>query len=308
MQVSFVIPLYNCLRLTQAMLASLQATVPAGLRHEIIFVDDGSRDGTREWLGSLSAADGYKVHLNAENAGYAASNNRGAALAGGDYLVLLNNDLVLTPGWLEPMLALHRRLARPGVVGNVQVSASSGELDHTGIVINAKGKPEHDRRLPAGGSRSRRVDAVTGACWLVRRDLWTQLGGFDEGFLNGCEDVDFCLRAASHRHVNAVALESVIRHHVSASPGRKLRDEANTRRLVLRWRDELALRGSRAWSQDYVARILNAATAFSSPLGAWRVLCHALGLRRSPPPEALSGIHHAIDRELARWESLLGQA
>ena len=49
MVVSFVIPLYNCLPLTQAMLASLRTSLPAGLEHEIIFVDDGSTDGTRDW-------------------------------------------------------------------------------------------------------------------------------------------------------------------------------------------------------------------------------------------------------------------
>ena len=75
MTVSFLIPLYNCLALTQAMLASLRATLPAGLAHEIIFIDDGSTDGTRPWLASLTTDPAIRVVLQRENLGYAAANN-----------------------------------------------------------------------------------------------------------------------------------------------------------------------------------------------------------------------------------------
>jgi len=74
--VSFIIPLYNCLPLTQAMLTSLQATRPSGLAHEIIFVDDGSTDGTRAWLETLEGREPFRVLLNERNLGYAAANNR----------------------------------------------------------------------------------------------------------------------------------------------------------------------------------------------------------------------------------------
>ena len=153
MRVSFIIPLYNCLPLTQAMLASLQATLPAGLTHEIILVDDGSTDGTREWLKTLTG-DPFRVVFNARNLGYAGANNRAAALARGEFLALLNNDLVLQPRWLEPMLRAHRRLgARAGLVGNVQLETKSGAVDHAGIVLNANGKPEHLRVRPNFVSR-----------------------------------------------------------------------------------------------------------------------------------------------------------
>ena len=94
MQVSFIIPLYNCLAHTQECLRTLQASLPAWLEHEIILVDDGSTDGTRAWLATLGAP--CRVLLNERNAGYAAANNRGAAVARGRILVLLNNDLILS--------------------------------------------------------------------------------------------------------------------------------------------------------------------------------------------------------------------
>jgi GT2 family glycosyltransferase len=307
LKLSFVIPLYNCLPLTQAMLASLRATLPSGLTHEIILVDDGSTDGTRKWLATLTDPL-FRVILNEKNLGYAGANNRGAALAHGKFIALLNNDLVLTPRWLEPMLDLHIRLgARAGLVSNVQLNARTGALDHTGVFIDHKGKPQHDR-TPASdfrvrGKDWRESDLVTGACMLVRRELWQQLGGFDQRYRNGCEDVDLCLRAKAAGQANAVALRSVIFHHISASPGRKLRDEENCYRLTLRWRDELARLGLPAWCRQFLEGDLNAAT---KPSSSTSVLAYALRLRRTPPPIALAGMQAAIAFELARWEKMFG--
>ncbi|MCC5025615.1 MAG: glycosyltransferase [Candidatus Synoicihabitans palmerolidicus] len=84
-KVSFIIPLYNGLSLTKVCLQTLQVSLPADLDHEIIFVDDGSTDGTREWLTSLTAP--CRFLLNDRNLGYAGSNNRGAHAATGDYPV-----------------------------------------------------------------------------------------------------------------------------------------------------------------------------------------------------------------------------
>ncbi len=312
MTVSFLIPLYNCLALTQAMLASLRATLPADLAHEIVFIDDGSTDGTRAWLATLSTDPAIRVILQPQNAGYAAANNAGAALARGEFLALLNNDLVLTPRWLEPMLAAHRAYGpRAGLVGNLQLDAATGALDHAGIVINLQGKPEHVRTLPFGfrlapfAPRHRRFPAVTGACVLVRRALWEKLGGFDPAFVNGCEDVDLCLRAADAGHVNLVALRSVVRHHISSSPGRKLRDEANTRHLVLRWHDTLCRLAARIWCRDHLATYLRDPRDFPDAAVARQALFYALHLRRSPPPRALTGMARNLSRELSRWQKIL---
>ena len=308
MRVSFIIPLYNCLPLTQAMLASLRTTLPADLDHEIILIDDGSTDGTHEWLTTLNHP-AIRVLLNERNLGYAAANNRGAAIAGGELLALLNNDLILAPRWLEPMLAAHHSLGgRAGLVGNVQLNADSGEVDHVGIIIDARGKPEHDRTPPSRLARLfapvSRVPAVTAACVVLGRALWQQLGGFDQGYVNGGEDVDLCFRVRAAGRVNAVALRSVVRHHVSSSVGRKLHDEENSRRLAQRWRREFALAAARRWCRDRFESIL-LEPRDCEPAVARRVWFHALGLTRTPPPEAIVALDASLDRELARWREIL---
>jgi GT2 family glycosyltransferase len=308
MQLSFIIPLYNCLALTQATLANLVATVPSGSSYEIIFVDDGSTDGTRVWLTALGSP--VRVILNDRNLGYAGANNRGVASARGDLLVLLNNDLNFERGWLEPMLAVHRKMGRrAGVVGNVQRSFDTGAVDHAGIFINLKAKPEHDHSLAPRWLRyiqnTRMVPAVTGACALVERTLWNQLGGFDEGFVNGGEDVDFCLRVRATGRTNTVALRSVIRHHVSSSPGRKLRDEENSRRLALRWRRELEYLALHRWCWDFLVREWTTPRTGEGHADACGALLYAMRLRRHPPGIALLGMRAAMEREFLRWAAIL---
>lgn len=237
-KVSFIIPLYNRLDLTSACLESLRTTLPAGLDHEILLLDDGSTDGTREWIQSLGTP--YRVLLNQSNLGYAATNNRGAAAATGDILALLNSDLIFTRRWLEPMLATLEHVPSAGIVGNVQFRAATGELDHIGFSVGLTGKPHHDvsSLWLWAPWRSRQTPAVTAACLLIPRHLFLRLRGFDEGFRNGGEDVDLCFRARELGYTCHVALHSRILHHVSASPGRKLHDERNSRRLAHRWHDE----------------------------------------------------------------------
>ena len=312
-QISFIVPLFNCLPLTQAMIASLQATVPPGLPHEIILIDDGSTDGTRAWLETLQD-ERIHVLLNERNLGYAATNNRAAASARGDFLALLNNDLVLQANWLEPMLEAHATLgSRAGLIGNVQRDARTGAIDHAGLVIGVTGKPIHDRTLPNLISRwwrpVRAVPAVTGACMLVERALWQQLGGFDEAYVNGGEDIDLCFRARELGRVNAVALRSVVRHHISASPGRKARDEQNSYRLARRWRREFlaaAAYGRRAWCHDYLAQALIDPQSREYRL-ALAALLHFVHLRKTPPAEAVVGVERGLEIEFARWESMFAE-
>jgi GT2 family glycosyltransferase len=306
-RLSVVVPLYNCLPLTQAMLASLQATLPAGLTYEIILIDDGSTDGTRAWLHEFAAlaTPPFRVLLNERNLGFAATNNRAAALACGEFLALLNNDLVLLPGWLEPMLAAHQSLAsRAGLIGNVQLDAHTGAVDHAGLDLTPAAKPVHVRHLPPRLSRRlqpvRPMPAVTGACVLLSRALWQQLGGFDEGYINGGEDIDLCYRARAAGRINAVALDSIVRHHVSSAPGRKAHDEQNSFRLAQRWHRELVADAIRPWCRAFLAQ----APHSSKYRVALAALAFLAGLRRTPPPAAIAGVESEFSRETDRWNSL----
>ena len=284
-RVSVVVPLFNGLPFTQAMVASLQATLPPGLTHEIILVDDGSTDGTRDWLATLGDPP-FRVVLNQHNLGFAAANNRGAAVARGEFLALLNNDLVLTPGWLEPMLSAYARLGRrAGLVGNIQYRADDGVLDHAGIGVTAQGKIEHLRAQPSPVGGLCEVFAVTAACCVVRREDFLAVGGFDEGFVNGGEDVDLALKLRARGKRTVVALGSSVRHRVSAARGpTTLRDEQNSRRLFQRWPAELEHAIAQAWRR---------ASLWSAIFGRHR----ARLLARS-----------ARFREEARWAALLDGA
>lgn len=302
MKVSFIIPLYNCLPLTQAMLASLHATVPTDLAHEIIFVDDGSTDGTKPWLDTLPPP--CRVLLNDKNLGFAATCNRGAAIATGEFLFFLNNDLVLLPGWLEPMLAAFDRHPRTGVVGNVQLNHATGAVDHTGIYFDHQGKPAHSTTRWFGLVSYREVAAATGACLALRATVWRQLGGFDPEYRNGCEDVDLGLRTIEAGLINCVALRSRVRHHVSASAGRKLRDEHNTFRLVHRWHDRIAALAARDWSRRQIAVHADQSGVFDYPM-IWAALTQLI-LRPAPAPAAVRrGVEAAMAVEWQRWRELL---
>jgi O-antigen biosynthesis protein len=308
-QLSIVVPLFNCLAHTQAMLQSLQSSLPDGLRYEIILVDDGSTDGTREWLAALPAP--CRVILNETNLGYAAANNRGAAVATGESLLLLNNDLLFPRPWLEPMLTAQASLgAEAGLVGNIQRTVATREVDHSGLIINEKGKPEHDRQLPWRAWLPhpwsvRRVAALTGACLLVPRRLFLDSGGFSEEFINGGEDVDLAFRLAQQGHRHVVALRSVVLHHVSASPGRKRHNEINSYRLALRWREQLVRHGAPAWARHYLWKNWSSPGTSRNAWAAAETLVYILRLRRHPPPHVIMGIRAAIDDELARWRQMI---
>ena len=254
MMLSIVTALYNKLELTQAFGESLRRNPPPE-PWEIVWVDDGSTDGTRDWLLTLPSPR-HRVLLNEQNLGFAASNNRGVRAAAGETIALLNNDLVLTPGWFTPMSESLASIERIGVVGNIQLNASTGFVDHAGVVFDLVGMGDHHlkNRLHPPSGNGRFYHAATAACWLVRRQTFLDAGGFDERYRNGCEDIDLCLRLEHAGFRHWVDYRSVIRHHVSASRGRSATHDANHRLFLQTWAHLTSEWGRTDWPAHYLAK------------------------------------------------------
>ena len=230
MDVSIITSLYNRLDLTRVYLESLERTL-VRWRYEVILIDDGSTDGTREFLATLPPAR-YRVRLNEAPRGVGPPHTppppRAPAL----------------PGWLEPMTRLAKWDRHAGLVGNVQREPVSGLIDHFGVYFApTDGNPLHAGKNRAHAPREAYLawPAVTAACCVVRREVFAELGGFDEAFRNGFEDVDLCLRAGARGYRHFVANRSVIYHHVSASPNRHRHEDANLALYQARWRGRVPL-------------------------------------------------------------------
>jgi glycosyltransferase involved in cell wall biosynthesis/predicted Ser/Thr protein kinase len=233
---SIVIPVYNRAELTEQCLVAL-ARVTQGTTFEVILVDNGSTDATADLLAKLGGD--VQVIRNQENRGFAVACNQGAQAARGRHVVFLNNDTIPLEGWLAPLVA--ELDADPGVavVGSKLIFAD-GTVQHAGVVFSRElPLPFHAfyraaATLPAV-NRRRELRCVTAACMAVRRSVFDALGGFDEGYRNGFEDVDFCLRVAEAGHRIVYQPASTLYHLESQTEGRKVHDQANGRRLFERW-------------------------------------------------------------------------
>ena len=243
-KVSIVIPTFNRLELTRACLKALHANTPAE-DFELIVVDNASTDGTREFVAAEQTAGRLTAILNEKNAGFAHACNQGAAAARGKYVLFLNNDTEVRPGWLSPLIQSAEADPQIGALGG-KLLYSDNTIQHAGVVLlddRAHGDPllaqhifsrqPHD--LPEA-NRPRICPALTAACLFVRREIFELVGGFDEEFWNGYEDVDLCLKisAAGRRLVYQPA--SVVTHHESQSgPERFRRAPQNIARLHQKW-------------------------------------------------------------------------
>jgi GT2 family glycosyltransferase/glycosyltransferase involved in cell wall biosynthesis len=244
--VSIIIPVFNQFHFTQACLASLQEHQGTE-RFEVIVVDDCSTDATAE---AVPCMNGVVYLRNETNSGFIASCNRGAKKAHGNYLVFLNNDTLVTNGWLSALVNTFVEEPRAGVVG-AKLIYPDGRLQEAGGIIwrDASGwnygkfddpeKPEYNYL--------REVDYCSAAALMIPKSLFTSGGGFDSRYAPGYyEDTDlaFKVRQAGYK-VLYQPLSEVIHYEgatggTDVSTGAKKYQEINRSSFAEMWSIELS--------------------------------------------------------------------
>lgn len=216
--VSVIVVTYNNIELTRACLSSLDAHSHYE-NMEIIVVDNASADGSPEFLSGWASRGGNrKLVLNTENKGFAGGNNDGLAIASGEYLVLLNNDTYVTPGWIRTMVNHVRRDKTIGLLG--PVTNNIGNEARIDIAYDSMAEML-DRSAGYTRSRLGRTFPLRTAaffCVMIPRSTYQQVGPLDEAFGRGFfEDDDYCRRVEQLGLRIACAEDVFIHHHLSAS-------------------------------------------------------------------------------------------
>lgn len=236
--VNIVIPTFNGLRWLQPLYDALKETISPEIETMITLVDDGSTDATEAW--ALKHPEINYVRQIA-NMGFAKACNAGARSMKSDYVLFLNNDTLPLKGFLEEMLKVIEAPPYPMIVGAKLLFPDRKRVEHGGLGFTAAGFPfdiyrGRNRRDP-NVIRTRPIDAVTAACMLVKRDLFNRLGGFHEGFINGWEDSDFCLRAKQMGSQIFYCADAEVVHFLygSDSEGRFFHEKDNKLLYQERW-------------------------------------------------------------------------
>lgn len=216
--VSVVVLCYNNLEYTRACLDSLErySDYP---NLEIIAVDNASSDGTQDYLKEWSAAGLNRMYIsNASNLGFSAGNNVGLAAARGDYLVVLNNDTYVTPGWVRGLVSHLRRNPQAGLVGPVTNNIGNEakiEIEYSNMeeMIELSGRYT---RQHAGVSFP--IHTAAFFCVMLTRSAYESVGVMDEQFGVGFfEDDDYCRRLEQKGFSILCADDVFVHHHLSAS-------------------------------------------------------------------------------------------
>jgi GT2 family glycosyltransferase/glycosyltransferase involved in cell wall biosynthesis len=238
--VSIIIPVLDKLEFTRQCLDRIWRNTGSEIAYEVIIVDNASSDGTPDWFANVTTFPRPLRYVrNVHNQGFAKANNTGGRLSESQYLLFLNNDTLVQPGWLTEMLRARRSDRSIGVVGIKQLFPYTNTIYHTGIVFAPGGIPTHlyphlDASLPHV-NKEREYQAVNGACLLIDRSLFEECGGFDEAYVNGYEDVDLCMAVGQRGRKVVCCTRSYIYHYGQISEGRTADDDRNAALFAKKW-------------------------------------------------------------------------
>jgi GT2 family glycosyltransferase/glycosyltransferase involved in cell wall biosynthesis len=302
-QTSIVIPVFNKAEFTLQCLRSLLKEIDL-TETEVIVVDNASTDQTKKVLAHFSKV--VRVIRNEENKGFVDASNQGAAAARGKYVLFLNNDTEVLPGWLDHLVDTIEAEPANGAVGSMFLYPD-GTIQEAGSIVWKNGEAHHygwggspdDRRF----NFAREVDYCSAASLLIKKEIFEQLGGFDRRFAPAYyEDVDLCFGVRSLGFRVIYQPMSRVVHYEGATAGRdvskgfKQFQVSNREKLVDKWREVLE-------SQHFEKNLSRTTEAAHRKLGP----CVLVFDERIPSPDRDAGSARMsmILKALASWSHVI---
>jgi GT2 family glycosyltransferase len=244
---SVVVVTLDKLAFTRMCLEALLANTRGDEAMEVIVVDNGSTDGTRDYLAKLAELNpNVRLVLNPENAGFARACNQGLAVARGSLVVLLNNDALVPPGWLE---RLREPLADPsiGLAGPVTNRIGNEAEVEVGYTTWGEFRSEAATRAAEHAGEVAEVGTVTMFCLAMRREVLDRIGPLDQRFEIGLlEDDDYSLRARE-LDLRTVCLHDLLVHHFGETSFGDLVPSGDYGRLLAANKERFEEKWGRPW-------------------------------------------------------------
>ncbi len=239
--VSIVIPVHNKFEITYFCLCALQFAFN-DTTFEVIVVDDGSTDQTAD---IDDFVEGIQVVRHKTALGFVTSCNDGAALARGEFVMMLNNDTEVTTRWLDELVSVFRNFNNVGLAGS-KLLYPDGHLQEAGGIVWNSGNPWNVGRNANAADPSfnylRQTDYVSGAAIMLPMELWKQLGGFSAEFAPAYfEDTDLAMKVRAAGHTVAYVPASTVYHFegqsagTSVASGMKRFQEVNRPKFKRKW-------------------------------------------------------------------------
>lgn len=255
--VSIVIPAHNKFYVTYHCLLSL-VVAPTEATFEVILVDDGSSDQTVDIPDLIK---GINYLRNEEAEGFIKSSNLGASKARGNYIVFLNNDTEVTPGWLDELMLTFEHFDNVGLAGP-KLLYPNGLLQEAGGIVWSSGNPWNYGRganpLDPKYCYARQVDYLSGACLMIPRALCEEIGGFSEDYLPAYfEDTDiaFAVRKLGYKTVYSPLAQVVHFEGMSngkeVTSGLKKYQQINAPKFKRKWATETRSNGKEGVNVDF---------------------------------------------------------
>jgi GT2 family glycosyltransferase len=243
--ISIIIPAWNQYEMTRECITAIRETTQDC---EIVLVDNGSDPPfTKPYTGFID----FTIIRNEENLGFPVAVNQGIRASKGDTIVLLNNDVIVTEGWSEKLLAA---LQKYSIVGPMTSDCAGTQRAQIGVY-----EDKESLNKAAGewaehyGGHIQEVRWVIGFCMAFPKSLVEEIGYFDESLWPCCgEEIDFCLRAGGAGHRIGIVYDCYVHHEMSVT-FKAMEPEISYRDIIFRNEKHLEKKWGKDWIQQSVS-------------------------------------------------------